>query len=589
MNPDGVSYLDIAGACARGDWSAALNPYWSPLYPWLLGAALAVLRPDAYWECAVVHGVNLAIFLAALAAFEALLAEWLRAGRVRPGEAPRLPNWALAGLAYAAFAWTSRRLVTVSFVTPDMCVAALAFLAAALVLRIRRLGPAPRRSLALGLVLGLGYLAKAVLLPLGLVVLLASALAAREWGRARRHLALAAAGFALVAAPFVAALSVAQGRLTTGETGRLNYAWYVGGVPRPHAPAGGLAHAPRRLMEAPEVYECDGPVRGTYPLWYDPSYWYEGLRPEVRLGAQLRAVGRSMASYFGLLGEQLLGLTGAVALLCAFTLLTGGGSWRGRLGGLLRGLAGQYPVLMPAAAAVGLYALVGHVEGRLIGPFLVLLGVGVVGALRVPRGQEWATARLAAACLAGLLLLLGVNLAFDAGNAASAVARGEGPAAHPDWQAARVLGDRGLQPGDGVAFVGFTFDAYWARLGGYRVVAEVPEAEAERFWAQDADGRAAVLEAFHRAGARAVVSRHPAGPGWQAVPGTGYAFRLLADCPHASFALVPASGAEQRGGTGRIETGLSRPPDPGYTSPFTPQPAAASRSRKDRQDSQEAR
>src|SRR6185369_13250535 len=31
MNPDGISYLDVADAYLRGDWAVAVNGYWSPL------------------------------------------------------------------------------------------------------------------------------------------------------------------------------------------------------------------------------------------------------------------------------------------------------------------------------------------------------------------------------------------------------------------------------------------------------------------------------------------------------------------------------------------------------------------------------
>src|SRR5262249_27237903 len=125
---------------------------------------------------------------------------------------------------------------------------AVVFGAAALVLRVRRLGPSPRRSLGLGVLLGVGYLTKAVLFPLGLVVLLASALAAGGVRRAARHLAVTGGAFALVAGPFIAALSLSCARPTIGETGRLNYAWYAAGLPRPHAPASLSANAPRRLL-----------------------------------------------------------------------------------------------------------------------------------------------------------------------------------------------------------------------------------------------------------------------------------------------------------------------------------------------------
>src|SRR5271169_5533714 len=37
LDADGVSYLDIATAFWQGNWHAAINGYWSPAYPVLLG------------------------------------------------------------------------------------------------------------------------------------------------------------------------------------------------------------------------------------------------------------------------------------------------------------------------------------------------------------------------------------------------------------------------------------------------------------------------------------------------------------------------------------------------------------------------
>src|SRR5829696_3720393 len=54
INPDAVSYLDVASAYAAGDLGAARNYYWSPLYSWLLALGLLV-RPVAYWDAAVAH------------------------------------------------------------------------------------------------------------------------------------------------------------------------------------------------------------------------------------------------------------------------------------------------------------------------------------------------------------------------------------------------------------------------------------------------------------------------------------------------------------------------------------------------------
>ena len=63
MNADGIAYLDMGDAYLRGDWSTAVNPVWSPLYSWILGAVMAVVQPPMAWEFPLVHLVNFALFL----------------------------------------------------------------------------------------------------------------------------------------------------------------------------------------------------------------------------------------------------------------------------------------------------------------------------------------------------------------------------------------------------------------------------------------------------------------------------------------------------------------------------------------------
>ena len=62
---DGISYLDIGDAYFRGDWKSAINPFWSPLYSWILGFFLYVFKPTTYWESAFIHFVNFFIYLVA--------------------------------------------------------------------------------------------------------------------------------------------------------------------------------------------------------------------------------------------------------------------------------------------------------------------------------------------------------------------------------------------------------------------------------------------------------------------------------------------------------------------------------------------
>src|SRR5947209_187208 len=70
MNPDGVSYLDIGDAYWRHDWHNAINAYWSPLYSWILGFFINVVKPTPYWEYPLVHLVNFFIYVGALGCFE---------------------------------------------------------------------------------------------------------------------------------------------------------------------------------------------------------------------------------------------------------------------------------------------------------------------------------------------------------------------------------------------------------------------------------------------------------------------------------------------------------------------------------------
>src|SRR5271157_1365809 len=73
MQSDGISYLDMGDALVRGDWKIGINAYWSPLYPWLQGVALRLLKPSAYSQFTVVHFVNFLIYLFALWCFDFLL------------------------------------------------------------------------------------------------------------------------------------------------------------------------------------------------------------------------------------------------------------------------------------------------------------------------------------------------------------------------------------------------------------------------------------------------------------------------------------------------------------------------------------
>ena len=513
INPDGIAYLDAA----TGDGSP--NGYWSPLYPWLLELVFRVFSVTPYWECAFAHAVNVGLFLVSLVAFEWLLAEVLvvvRKARADLVWVVPLPEWAVVGVSYALFCFTARRLVTVSLVTPDMLVAAAVYASCALLLRMRR-GTSPWLGVALGIVLGLGFLAKAVLFLMAFVFLALSAFCGpRRFAPAR--LALGAVVFAAIAAILVVPLSWARGKLTYGESGRLNYLWFVQHVPTPD-----------RLAPSSLVVVLPS-SQGTYSLWADPSLHYDDEMPRFDLRAQAQASAQVAVTIYELLTEKALAFTGVLAALVAYSFFARRERVREWLAEFARSLVPMAVLVLPAAAGVGVYLLVGHAEGRLVGPFLVIAGVGLLASIRISRPREAAAGPVAGALLACLAVLFAGNLLFDSGKALQSAHAGEGEA-HPHALVAEALAREGLRPGDGVGSIGFTFNAYWARLARVRIVAEVPARRASHLWTGSPETQEAAWRAFRDAGAGFVVadSLPPSIVGWTRVPGTGFSYRRLGD------------------------------------------------------------
>lgn len=73
MNVDGMSYMDVGDAFIHHNWAVAINGWWSPLYPWLVGSVLGIARPSLTGEIPLVQFVNLIVFVLTLFAFRFLL------------------------------------------------------------------------------------------------------------------------------------------------------------------------------------------------------------------------------------------------------------------------------------------------------------------------------------------------------------------------------------------------------------------------------------------------------------------------------------------------------------------------------------
>jgi 4-amino-4-deoxy-L-arabinose transferase-like glycosyltransferase len=509
--PDALSYLDMAGYFARADWAHAVNAYWSPLYPLLLTLALKIVQPAPYWEFALLHAVNWLIFVVALGCFEFLLRELLRARlhaeQALPGQGgASFSQTGLAALGYALFVWTALFLIGVRQETPDMLMAACVYVMAGLLLRIRRGCNGWLSFIALGVTCGIGYWAKAPLFVLSFVIFAVAVLAAGQFKRVWPRALVALAIFLALCSPWISAISKAKGRLTFGESGRLNFMWVINDVHFLHGQEGAdvrgvFAHPPRKLFARPAVYEFATPVAGTYPPWYDPSYWYDGAAGHFKLRGQLAALGTSAAAFYWLFfSDALCGLVAGMLILL----------WLSKPRAWLTGVWRYAHLLAPALAGLAMFSLI-HVEPRYIASFIVLFWLALWASVRLPDGES-ARRLFSAITFVLVTLLLFITLASSASEAARALGSlrdGAGAAQHEQWRVAQGLSQLGLHPGDRVAVIGDAQRAFWARLGGTPIIADVPEREAATFWAAAEPVKAAVLSALATTGAKVVVADKP--------------------------------------------------------------------------------
>ena len=535
MNADALSYIDIAETYLRKDWPNAVNSYWSPLYSLLIALGLVIAKPSPYWKFATVHLVNLAMYLFALGCFCFLMREMLRSQRSQRGQlvghgVVTLPDWALLALGYSLFIWSSLFLVSLQLESPDMLVAAFVYLATGALLRIRRRPSSWSPFVLLGIFLGLGFLAKSVMFLLTPVFLIAALLAVRNIRRALPRVAVAVVLFLVVAGPFILAMSRSKGGFTTGRSGRLNYLWAINHVTNTHwqgdePNSGTPKHSTRKIFDNPPAFEFSEPIGGTYPVWYDPTYWYEGSVSHFDLGKQLRVFVGGIASYYELLQNRGINYGLLIGLVALYIL-----SGRGRL--VIYDLIDQWSLIVPAIAGLGLYALV-NVQGRYVASFMVLLWLALFMAVRVLDAQSARRfARSISIALIALIVTTTVaSSSREIGLTLSQLVRGENATAHEQWQVAEGLREKGVVASDKVAFIGDSFRVFWAHLLGARVVAEIKRERVIDFWQASPAVKSGVIDAFARAGVKAVVTQNPPVgmdlSGWQKIRDTDYYVYLL--------------------------------------------------------------
>lgn len=518
INPDGIAYLDVSDYFLAHGLSDPHVGYWSPLFPAVLALARGVFGTGPGFERQLAHIVNFCVFLLALVAYELFLRAQWRAVASESVDGERglpLTRRALAFFAfgYMLLAWMGIDLLSPSFMTPDIMTAATLFAAAALVLNIDAAADGRTtaiQAVALGVVLGLGYLGKAVMFLVALLLLATLAIHALRRSRSLRPIVVATLCFALTVAPGVWSASRVGRHLTFGDSGRLNYGWFIGGVPSPYWFVPGLAvPAPltrpakidpvngisldtlSRLSLLPRVYDADNPaIGGTFPIWYDAVQWYpHGFRFSPSLRRQQHAFRQNSMWLWGQFDLLFLGILVVLGV--------GGASLR-------HAWDVELTLIVPCVAVVVLYLLV-YIETRYVGPFIIVATVAAVaGAFGA--GMDHARAAAARVARRAALVVAAVQVIHSSGAIADQVEFGRRPDVDGTLAGAVV---RSVGEHARVAIIGDPFAAHWTRLARSRVVAFVPPGEAEMFWAGPDSTRTAIIDSLRALRVALIVADQP--------------------------------------------------------------------------------
>lgn len=507
---DGVVDLDIGDNFLRGDWRAAINALWSPLFPLIQGLALWIFKPSFQHELTVVQFTNCLIYACTVVCFrffwgEVQAVQGLVSSRELQGLQSTFSDGIFWTLGYAVFIFMHLHQVTLT--TPDMLLSAFVYLSQGLVVRIRVAGATMKRFCLLGILLGTGFLAKAVMLPLAVVFLATAVLCAPP---RRRTLALSGGIAALIvfigiSGPYVYALSRIKGHFTVGESGSLNYAWRVNGVPDIHWQGepdrfGTPAHSTRQVFRNPIAYEFATPIRCTYPPFYDPSYWDEGIRPRFIVADQVRAITDNLRRYATWLWSQGVLIEGILVLLVM----------QQKPRRTMQDFAAIWYLWTPAVSAFLMYGVL-YVQGRYVSQFFVLLWAAILCLVRLPKSEE--SRRLIQVIAVIMISLMAIRSAVDMAIIAVRCHRTE----KLQIEIADALRTHGVRAGEKAAALDAELGQGWQRLSRLAIVAEIPAGEESTFWAAPQTTKSKIYQVLTNTGARIIVANEV--PSWAAATG----------------------------------------------------------------------
>jgi hypothetical protein len=499
IDGDAVAYMDIGDLIRAHNWHGVINGYWNPLYPALLALGHTIFHPTRYTELHACYMVNFAIFLIEMLAVIAFTDALVQLREQREADtassSPRLlpfllDRYTLRYLGLAILVIATQRELSMGKVRPDALLQV--FLLFALAALLRHLATSHLRYAALmGIALGLAYLTKSFAFVFTLLCVIALVVFRLFWQR-HAPARIAAAGlltlicFSIVAGPYIAALSKQKGRFDFGDSGNLNYVWFVSGTEKMHlqqdepslfgAAEVHLIHSDKELLMSPPIFSYKQLPYGTYPDWFDASFFNERIKAHMNPHLQIVIIGQCLMRILRYICNHPEAWALLILLLFAGARLHPG--WRPSANAFW-----LVPVLL-GFAVICIYAIV-NVEDRYLSAAFLILLLPLFTAMQIsPTAQssdvQNIATRIAATSAVLLLALLAIG---ESARTVGELRRNLKVLQYPGgwydpniYGAAHALNDLGVGPGDTVACIGdmACLDThYWARLAGVRILTEI--------------------------------------------------------------------------------------------------------------------
>lgn len=249
---DGIPYISIAQHYASGHWKEAVNAYWSPLLSWTMTpfVALGIDGEVAYRILVVITAV------AILFAGQKIVNRYTK-------------DKPLASIVYQGSTFVLLLYAVQYFVTPDLLVALWAIVFVFMLSKASTpFGQSRQWLVWLGVLGGIGYLTKAVLLPIFIVstivwfLFLAKAPRNMRFSGRVRHLAMPFLALSMVVAVWVVPLSFKYESFTLGSAGEYSLS-FIGPHSVGHPFINGLQPPPNRFAVTP----WEDPTMHPYASW----------------------------------------------------------------------------------------------------------------------------------------------------------------------------------------------------------------------------------------------------------------------------------------------------------------------------------